>query len=393
MLAGMTSIQQRLRPGFSIITATVVAVIVYGSLYPFGFYNNPDPDGPIRALWATRNIFGSPGNLIANFVLYIPLGFFWVESSRQQRLSVVAVALAVGIALSTFIEVMQFYDAGRYSNMSDIYVNGAGSLFGAIAALGSRNVRTFKLEKFLHPDCGIILLGCWLAYRLFPYAPVINLHKYWDAIKPLLQTSNISTTDIFRHMAAWLAIAVLLETILGTVPTRSLIIPLLAGVLLARILITDILLSAGEVLGGLLGAASWIAVVSRVRGKVILVAALFAVSIIVQAWSPFNFSRPPHSFGWIPFRSFIAASEERVIPSFFEKTFLYGCLVWLTAHAGLSWRVATGLGMILVFTSHWIQIYLPGRSAEITDVILLLIVSAILWSLSNNSLEVREVSD
>jgi hypothetical protein len=185
----------------------------------------------------------------------------------------------------------------------------------------------------------------------------------------------------------------LLEKILGTVPARLVIIPLLAGTLLARILISDILLSGAEVLGGLLGAVLWVAVVSRVRAKVILVAALFAVAVIVQAWSPFNFSRTPHSFGWIPFRSFLAASEERVLPSFFEKTFLYGCLVWLIAHAGLSWRIATGLGMILVFTSHWIQIYLPGRSAEITDVILLLIVSAILWLMSNNPLEVREVSD
>jgi VanZ family protein len=375
------------------MTAIVIAVIVYGSLYPFGFYNNPDPEGPIRALWATRTIFASPGNLIANFVLYIPLGFFLVQSSRQQRLSGAAAALAVGIALSTFIEIMQFYDAGRYSNMSDIYVNGAGSLSGAIAALGIRNLRTSKLERFVQPDGAIILLGCWIAYRLFPYAPVINLHKYWDAIKPLIQTSNVSSADIFRHMAAWLAVAVLLETILGTVSTRLAIIPVLGGVLLARILIADIVLSGAEVLGGLLGAVLWIAVVSRVRAKVILVAGLFAVSVIVQAWSPFNFSRTPHSFGWIPFRSFIAATEGRAMPSFFEKTFMYGCLVWLIAQAGSSWRFATGVGMILVFASHWIQIYLPGRSAEITDVILLLIVSALLWSMSHNPIEVRQASD
>jgi VanZ family protein len=183
----MMPIQERLKRGFPILTAIVAAVIVYGSLYPFRFYDNPDTDGPIRALWATRSVFASPGNLIANFVLYVPLGFLWVQSSRKQRWSGVAIAFAAGIALSTFIELIQFYDAGRYSNMSDIYVNGAGSLFGAIAALGSRNFRTSKLERFLQPDGAIILLGCWLGYRLFPYAPVINLHKYWDAIKPLLQ--------------------------------------------------------------------------------------------------------------------------------------------------------------------------------------------------------------
>src|SRR5215472_1472862 len=39
----MISIENRINPGFAIMTAIIVAVIVYGSLYPFGFYNNPDP--------------------------------------------------------------------------------------------------------------------------------------------------------------------------------------------------------------------------------------------------------------------------------------------------------------------------------------------------------------
>ncbi len=152
----------------------------------------------------------------------------------------------------------------------------------------------------------------------------------------------------------------------------------------ARILIMDIVLSRAEVFGGVLGAVLWIFVLSRMRTRVIVVAGLFAVLVVVQALAPFNFTHATHSFGWIPFRSFVTGSEEKAVASFLEKTFMYGCLVWLFAQAGSSWLSATGC-VVLVFASHWMQIYLPGRSAEITDVTLLLIVAAIMWLMSNNT--------
>ncbi len=365
------------------MTATIVVVILYGSLYPFGFSNNPHAEGPIRSLWETRSFFPSAGNLIANFILYVPLGFFWVQASRKRLFSSVAIALCAGISLSTFIEFMQFYDAGRYSNMSDIYVNGAGTLFGAIAASLVRKIRTSAFHWIPRFDVAILLLLCWLGYRLFPYAPVINLHKYWDAIRPLFRSPGMSGADVFRHITTWFAVAVLLETVLGSVFTRLAIVPLLIVVVAARILIMDIVLSRAEVFGGLLGAVLWIFVLSRIRSRVIVVAVLFALLVVVQALSPFNFSQPPHSFGWIPFRSFVTGSEEKAVASFLEKTFIYGCLVWLFSQAGSSWLLATGLGVILVFASHWMQTYLPGRSAEITDVTLLLIVAAIMWLMPN----------
>ena len=335
-------------------------------------------------MWETRSFFPSAGNLIANFILYVPVGFFWVQASRRRRFSSVLIALFAGISLSTFIEVMQFYDAGRYSNMSDIYVNGAGTLFGAVAASLVRKIRTSALQWTPRFDVAILLLLCWMGYRLFPYAPVINLHKYWDAIKPLFQ-SGMSGADVFRHVTTWFAVAVLLETVLGSAFTQRAIVPLFIVVVAARILIMDIVLSRAEVLGGVFGAVLWISVLSRIRTRVIVVAVLFALLVVVQALSPFNFSHTPHSFGWIPFRSFVAGSEEKAVASFLEKTFMYGCLVWLFAQAGLSWLLATGLGVILVFASHWMQIYLPGRSAEITDVTLLLIVAAIIWLMSNSA--------
>ena len=62
---------------------------------------------------------------------------------------------------------------------------------------------------------------------------------------------------------------------------------------------------------------------------------------------------------------------------------MYGCLVWLFAQVGSSWLLATGLGVDPGVCLALDADYLPGRSAEITDVTLLLIVAAIMWLMSN----------
>src|SRR5205823_13608549 len=126
-----------------------------------------------------------------------------------------------------------------------------------------------------------------------------------------------------------------------------------------RILIADIVLSPAEIVGGLIGVLLWTAALSRFRGKVIVVAGLFVVFVVFQALSPFNFSNTSRPFGWIPFRGLLVVPEGRALQSFFEKTFTYGCLVWLITQAGCSFRVATASGAILVFALRLMQVRLP----------------------------------
>jgi hypothetical protein len=47
-------------------------------------------------------------------------------------------------------------------------------------------------------------------------------------------------------------------------------------------------------------------------------------------------------------------------------------MIWLLARAGLSIGVAAAVGVPLVLGLRRIQVYLPGRSAEITDAMLVL---------------------
>ena len=58
------------------------------------------------------------------------------------------------------------------------------------------------------------------------------------------------------------------------------------------------------------------------------------------------------------------------MPSFFENAFDYGTLLWLLGRCGFSLRKSAVIGCALVAAASVTHIYIPGRSAEITDVVI-----------------------
>src|SRR5690606_6682944 len=109
-----------------------------------------------------------------------------------------------------------------------------------------------------------------------------------------------------------------------------------------------------------------------------IVAALLAAAIVLQGLEPFYFLPEPRPFGWVPFRSLIVGSTENNIRSFLEKTFLYGALLWLLVRSGLRLAWAALAVVAFVAALKWGQTWLPRRSGEITDVLLVLILAVVL---------------
>ena len=77
-------------------------------------------------------------------------------------------------------------------------------------------------------------------------------------------------------------------------------------------------------------------------------------------------------------RSFMRGSISAAVVSFFEKVFVYGSLIWLLMRTGMGWVWATAAAASMVMVLRMIQVYLPNRSAEITDVLMVLILAGIL---------------
>lgn len=205
------------RSPFAIITLAVLVLIFYWTLYPFDFHVGRSATGPWRTLVSTFRTRAERTDIVANILLFIPLGFFAMQSLRRRPVWWdAAVATAGGALLSTGIELAQFYDRGRQSSLSDVYSNAAGACLGAAA--GVLWYRRFQLPAAGRPGKGsfeILLLACWLAYRLYPYDLGLNLQEFWHGIQPLIDTKALPFLELYRHVAVWLVVALLIEAVAG----------------------------------------------------------------------------------------------------------------------------------------------------------------------------------
>lgn len=370
----------RIDPHYARIVAAVVVVIIYGSLYPFHLSRNPGSNTPFRALIHTWwGPFGR-GDFLANVLLYLPFGLFSVQALRRFPLIVrVALVIFSALALSASMELLQFFDEGRISALADVYANtlgvAAGSVAGSILFRGPSLWRPVSMDR--RPFI-ILLLSCWLGYRLFPFVPVIDLHKYWTAVKPMVFSPLLPPLDLYRHTVVWLAVALMIEALFGAARSRVVLPAAVLTVLCARILLVDAALSPAEVAGGVLAALVWYAFLWRWQQRSMLIAALFAGEVVMDALRPFQLNAVPRPFGWIPFESFMPGSVEVNIRAFLEKAFTYGALIWLLARAGFKIALAVFLGAGLVLCLRLSQVFLPGRSAEITDFLMVLIVAGVM---------------
>ena len=380
----------RFNKGSLIGAAIIVAVILYGSLYPFTFDQPEGGVGPLKHLLQSWAETPGRGDFIANIFFYLPLGFFGslaVAGSGRTLPRILLVTLAGGL-LSTAMELAQYYIAERVSAADDVYANLIGTVLGAIVGnFAGRDLFWLPFREIAANRVPCLLLGLWLAYRLYPYVPAIDLHKYWDALKPVIFHPRPTGYDLFRYTAIWLTVGSLIESIGGRRRAWALFPLFIAAVLVAKVMIIGKTLSAAEIGGAAIAFPIWLllAICVSARIRVTAVALLFAAYIVAERLEPFQFTAYGRTFGWTPFRSFLYGSVEVNITSFLEKAFLYGALIWLFDKSGLRSGMSTILVAILLFATSWAEAFLPGRSAEITDALMALLIGVIIAALKTRT--------
>jgi VanZ family protein len=379
----------RIDPKFLAITAAMVLFIIYGSLYPFRFVMRPG--SPLEALLSTYHRGTTRSDIVSNLILYFPLGFFLAQSfSRGPRPWHSLPVAAVAACLSFTIELLQVYDQSRISSLTDVYANTMGAFLGAVAAtIFGRHVRTLLDGPGTHNYFVVLLLGCWLAYRLFPYVPTLNVSEYRAALRPLIRVPRLSLLALYRHLASALAVAVLLEALVGVARSRLLAPGVLLTVLSVRVGIITATLSPAEVLGNLAASVLWAGLLWRLQSRTAIVAALFSCMIAVEALEPFRFLTHPRPFSWIPFGGFLRGSLSVDILAFLEKVFYYGSLPWLLHRSGLRLFIAAAAAATFVMLLRFCQCYLPGRSAEITDALMVALLAGLMASLPQSRRALR----
>jgi len=360
------------------------ALILYGTLYPFSFQFGLHNESVLALLVASARSHASRGDILGNIILFFPFGFFAMQCllPRAPRPIRLFFVIFTGAAFSFCIESVQIYLPGRVTSIYDIATNTAGSLLGAVFGWKdwSGKMSKFRVENRPSAVFPLFLLGAWIGSRLFPFVPTLDVQNVKDALKPLI-FGGFVPLNALKYFIVTMVVCHMLQTLTspGRVRTALTFLPL--GAIMAMPFILGGAISQAQLFGTLLGLIAWLFFLGRVRWNAAILALLLTAQIVIQGLSPFIFNSTPGHFSFIPFFGFLNGSMIVNVLSFFEKTFLYGALVWLIVKSGLSLRFSITFSVVLLTGIEIMQMFQSGRVSEITDPLLAVILGVFMYFL------------
>lgn len=353
----------------------MAAFIVYGSLYPFAF--RPLPEGTalrevLAGVWQLRR--PSRGDVAANLLLYGPLGLALTLglATRIRPIPAACLGLLGCCLLSATMEIGQLFVPRRTPSGWDLVLNTFGAAFGAAAGAilaPRRGQDALAWRPTVAEVFPALLLGCWLAYRLYPYVPALDLGEWRASLKPLLPPWQPDPLRIVRLAILWLVAARLLDAARPRGENGLLLAAVMLTTLAAAVPIVERRLTVEEIVAVGLALPAWLLLRGRRFTDGLLFAALL-LAVLLEGAQPYRLLSEPRAFGWIPFRSVMSGHWGNGLQAMLYKFMLYGGLVWLGMRAGLRLTVAAALAVAVAAGISTLQTWLPGRSAEITDALL-----------------------
>ncbi len=355
-----------------------MALIAYGSLYPWHFHAVQLPADPLTILLNSWNFSFNRfylRDILVNIAIYIPAGLTGELAFRRFRKPWLSLTGPVVIcaALSATVEMTQLFVPSRTCSVVDLITNVFGSILGVILAVVIEDV-FFDYRKQITPrvktDRGaLFLLAWWAGSLLFPLFPVLGTTLLRYKLGIFLRSPLIQPITFLSAALAWMAAGTLFRAA-GFRPSRG-FVGISVLLIPAQFFIVDRQPTPAALTGAILGTACFILLwpkrnVYGTTGWKILAWA-FLVTIALRALAPFDFIDTGVPFSWIPFAGFLHMEWQTGVQVMAEKTFWYGTAIWLFVASGMRIRLATSLVAAVLMLLEIAQIYLPGHIAEITD--------------------------
>jgi len=355
--------------------------VMYGSLYPFKFHFQEyllKSGNIISFLFCNFNFHTSIGDIVTNFLLFIPFGFLGVRSMRSPfnppYYTLVITLICILIAHS--LQVLQFFVEGRVPSLIDTFFNVFGSFlagaFGAVSRFrfigGKRGEELWKSKPF-------VLLICWIAYNTIPFVPTLDFGDIKNSLKPLLLHPKLDMITTLKYTMGWLLFFYMYKEHTGktlNIKSFSLIIII---TLLARIFIETRVLGLPQVIGSTFALFLTKYAHKKIYNPRLLFISLISYLTIYGLW-PFKLSRTPiHHFYFLPFYGFLEGQLFVTAYTAIKKMFFYGCVIWTMERSKIKWAMATFICISWATSLEVAQIWLSDHTPEITDPLIMLLMA------------------
>lgn len=359
-----------------LLLAVVVALILYVSLWPFRFHGEaPAVLDTLRQLgWARAG----RSDLFNNVLLYVPLGFclVLVIEPRLRRSWSIALAAGGGLLLSLAVELSQASITTRVPSLTDLSLNTAGALSGAIAgsiwhALDARMTpRGNPIGRSGAIALSVLVL--WLLARLWPLWPDASLRQIKRAVRPLLAPEP-AWFEFAAFFVGWLVVAQAVFHLAKRQRSVDAFLVVIAVVLVGRTLTAGNTLVFEE-LAAIAVVLPALVLLSRVadRGRSALLAALLGTWLAAVALLPAVHGGPGASLEVPAFGEFLSRNPPPPA-QLAGKAFSYVALAWLLAGAGLLPHVAAGVTLLLVLLLCLLQVGAAAPSYGWIDLVIAVI--------------------
>jgi VanZ family protein len=293
---------------------------------------------------------------------------------RRSKTAAFFTATALGAALSTFVEITQCFVPGRDPSIQDVIANTAGTAGGAVLALWAPQMLKRRI-RFLRPlsrtqPAALAIVCTWVLYRLFPLFPVLGTTTLARKLLLVFSLQGLPPVPVLSAAAEWFAVGALLAVCGINRAERWLALSLL--LIPAQFFIVGRQPSWAESIGALAGYAAFIAL--RRNRQLAAIAGVFLIGILLfRGLSPFHMQAIANRFEWIPLASALQADWQSVLRVLVQKAFYYGITVWMLRHMMPGYRTAALLTAALLAVIEAAQVWIPGRTPEITDPLLALV--------------------
>ena len=366
-----------------------VAFIVYGSLFPFTDWRTPDTELFTFLLHWPQSV--ERADIVQNVLAYAPLGLFIVLWRRQVRsmASPLLIACIAGTLLSLLMETLQQFEPARTASLSDLAMNALGTFGGALLAtlIDARAASTRRLRDLRDrwlvagtlPNIGIAALALWFLSQTSPLVPTFDIGQLRKALAPVWYAVHAPDTlrlpVLLVYACNVFAIGLMLRILV--LPGRRPMLPfiaLIAITFLAKILVQDRQLSLETICGG--GIAFVVVLLWRSKNRNALsIIAIFSLAsgVVIGELTP-GLGPLQAEFNLIPLvgqmrtLSGLEGILEAFWPFFAMAFFARGITSPYRRQA------VSLLGALVVcatvFVLEWMQLDLPGRYGDITQVLL-----------------------
>lgn len=362
----------------------IIFLIVYGSLYPWQFHSFAGSPLPVL-LNSTQLVLDRfiVRDIAVNVILYVPLGASACIVFRRSRFFWLF-AVLLGTALSIVIELAQVYTPTRRPSLMDVVCNTCGAALGAVL-VGFFELHKARPQSGAHPGgraaTALLLLGA--TFLLFPLFPALSQTALYQKLRVISHFPVMEAVTILSFATIWFAAGRLgLKAWPAARPWW-----LSATILLlpAQLFIVERQPRPAELIGALSGTAAF-ALWGRRNQTALWFAWAFFLVLLLRGLAPFRPGPVMQAFTWAPFGAALEMEWQPAVSILLQKVFWYFGAAWILHDAGVRWLMATMVTAGFLTAIEIAQMWLPGRSPEITDPLLAIMGGVVLWVLRTKTL-------